>query len=117
NWGPNALFRNRGDGTFEDVAARAGVAAGGWSTGCAFFDADADGDLDLYVARYVDTTWDSVVHALRTLLWRGWPPLMVAPVGLPGESDLFFENVGNGRIVKAAGRQGRLYAAGACGFA
>ena len=21
NWGPNALFRNRGDGTFEDVAA------------------------------------------------------------------------------------------------
>ena len=53
NWGPNLLFRNKGDGTFEEVAARAGVAAGGWSTGCAFFDADADGDLDLYVARYV----------------------------------------------------------------
>ena len=67
NWGPNALFRNRGDGTFEEVAARAGVAAGGWSTGCAFFDADGDGDLDLYVARYVETTWDSVVRAQRTL--------------------------------------------------
>ena len=62
NWGPNVLFRNRGDGTFEDVAARAGVAAGGWSTGCTFFDADADGDLDLYVARYVETTWDAVVR-------------------------------------------------------
>ena len=55
------LFRNKGDGTFEDVAAQAGVAAGGWSTGCAFFDADADGDLDLYVARYVKTTWEEVV--------------------------------------------------------
>ena len=65
NWGPNFLFRNRGDGTFEDVAGRTGVAAGGWSTGCTFFDADADGDLDLYVARYVETTWDSVVRARR----------------------------------------------------
>jgi hypothetical protein len=26
---PNRLFHNRGDGTFEEVAARAGVAAGG----------------------------------------------------------------------------------------
>ena len=73
NWGPNALFRNRGDGTFEEVAARAGVAAGGWSTGCTFFDADADGDLDLYVARYVETTWESVVRAQRTLVWRNGP--------------------------------------------
>ena len=101
NWGPNALFRNRGDGTFEDVAARAGVAAGGWSTGCTFFDADGDGDLDLYVARYVETTWDSVVRAQRTLVWRNGPHIMVGPAGLPGESDLFFENVGNGRFVEA----------------
>jgi hypothetical protein len=116
NWGPNALFRNRGDGTFEEVAARAGVAAGGWSTGCSFFDADADGDLDLYVARYVDTTWDSVVRALRTLLWRGGPHIMVGPVGLPGESDLFFENVGNGRFVEAAAGHGLSDASKAYGF-
>ena len=116
NWGPNALFRNRGDGTFEEVAARAGVAAGGWSTGCAFFDADADGDLDLYVARYVETTWDSVVRAMRTLQWRDGPHIMVGPVGLPGESDLFFENVGNGRFVEATAAHGLSDLSKAYGF-
>jgi hypothetical protein len=116
NWGPNALFRNRGDGTFEDVAARAGVAAGGWSTGCAFFDADADGDLDLYVARYVETTWDSVVRAERTLLWRNGPHIMVGPAGLPGESDLFFENLGNGRFVESTAAHGLSDPSRAYGF-
>ena len=98
NWGPNLLFRNQGDGTFAEVAARAGVAAGGWSTGCAFFDADADGDLDLYVARYVETSWDDVVRAQRTLTWRNGPRIMVGPAGLPGEADLFFENLGHGTL-------------------
>ncbi len=116
NWGPNALFRNRGDGTFEDSAARAGVAASGWSTGCTFFDADADGDLDLYVARYVDTTWDAVVRAERTLVWRNGPRIMVGPAGLPGESDLFFENVGQGRFQEATDAHGLADRARAYGF-
>jgi len=106
NWGTNALFRNRGDGTFANVTAAGGVAAGGWSTGCTFFDADADGDLDLYVARYVETTWDAVARAQRTLTWRGGPRIMVGPAGLPGEADLFFENVGGGRFVEATDRHG-----------
>ena len=106
NWGPNALFHNKGDRTFANVTAAAGVAAGGWSTGCTFFDADADGDLDLYVARYVETTWESVARAQRTLTWRGGPRIMAGPTGLPGEADLFFENVGNGRFVEATDRHG-----------
>ncbi|HSQ50726.1 MAG TPA: VCBS repeat-containing protein, partial [Nitrospiraceae bacterium] len=117
NWGPNLLFRNRGDGTFEEVAARAGVAAGGWSTGCAFFDADADGDLDLYVARYVETTWDAVVRARRTRVWRNGPSIMVGPAGLPGEADLFFENLGGGHYREAAGAHGLDDAARSYGFA
>lgn len=106
NWGPNFLFRNRGDGVFEEVAAHAGIAAGGWSTGCTFFDADADGDQDLYVARYVETTWDAVVRAERTLVWRNGPRIMVGPAGLPGEADLFFENLGNGRFTDATDTHG-----------
>ena len=116
NWGPNFLFRNRGNGRFEEVAARSGVAAGGWSTGCTFFDADADGDLDLYVARYVETTWDAVVRAQRTLVWRSGPRIMVGPAGLPGEADLFFENLGNGRFVKATEAHGLSDPARAYGF-
>jgi hypothetical protein len=116
NWGPNVLFRNRGDGTFADVAAAAGVAAGGWSTGCTFFDADADGDLDLYVARYVQTSWDSVRQARRSLVWRNGPQIMIGPAGLPGESDLFFENVGDGRFVEATDSHGLSDVTRAYGF-
>ena len=116
NWGKNLLFRNKGDGTFEEVAARAGVAAGGWSTGCTFFDADGDGDLDLYVARYVETSWDDVVRARRSLTWRNGPRIMVGPAGLPGESDLFFENRGNGTFVEATEAHGLGDPARAYGF-
>ena len=56
NYGGNTLYRNKGDGTFEDVTDRAGVRASGWSTSAGFFDYDNDGKLDLFVARYVD--WD-----------------------------------------------------------
>jgi hypothetical protein len=44
----NRLYRNRGDGTFEDVTTEAGVRDGSWGWGSAFGDLDNDGDLDLY---------------------------------------------------------------------
>ena len=51
--GPNALFRNNGDGTFTDVAARAGVAdPEGHSNGGCAADYDNDGDQDLYVTNH-----------------------------------------------------------------
>src|SRR5688572_16557845 len=59
-FGPNMLFRNSGNGTFTDVTAAAGVAGGAdeWSTSTGFFDYDRDGDLDLYVANYLDFRMD-----------------------------------------------------------
>ncbi len=45
------LFRNRGDGTFEDVTARAGLFdTTSKSLGAAILDLDGDGRIDLFVA-------------------------------------------------------------------
>jgi hypothetical protein len=46
----NRLFRSRGDGTFEDVTERAGVAGNGYDQGVAAADFDNDGHVDLFVA-------------------------------------------------------------------
>jgi hypothetical protein len=47
---PNQLFRNRGDGTFEDVTERAGIGRHiGKGMGVAFADVDGDGFLDVFV--------------------------------------------------------------------
>ena len=57
-WRAYALYRNRGDGTFDDITDRAGF--GGdrdWPSSAAFADLDNDGDLDLYVCHYL--VWDA----------------------------------------------------------
>ena len=46
----NRLYRNRGNGVFEDVTAKAGVAGEGYSMGVAAADYDNDGHPDLFVA-------------------------------------------------------------------
>ena len=55
NVGPNLLYRNRGDNTFEDVASGAGLANTRSAfqnyrhSGPGFADMDGDGDLDLFI--------------------------------------------------------------------
>ncbi|MDE0420110.1 MAG: FG-GAP-like repeat-containing protein [Gammaproteobacteria bacterium] len=44
----NRLYRNLGDGTFEDATEDAGVARGGWGWGSCFADFDNDGVLDIF---------------------------------------------------------------------
>lgn len=50
---PSSLFRNRGDGSYEDVTASSGVGEiSGHAQGALFLDYDNDGASDLYVAAY-----------------------------------------------------------------
>src|SRR5215467_671350 len=48
----NHLYRNRGDGTFEDVTRRAGLTASGWGQGACVGDYDGDGHDDLFVSYF-----------------------------------------------------------------
>lgn len=47
-----ALYRNRGDGTFADITAEAGVANERWGQGVCAGDFDNDGSVDLYVTNF-----------------------------------------------------------------
>jgi enediyne biosynthesis protein E4 len=52
-----SLYRNQGNGTFEDVTMSAGLAGRrDHPTSAAWADLDSDGDLDLYVCHYM--IWD-----------------------------------------------------------
>lgn len=52
----NRLFRNLGNGDFEDVTSSAGVAGKGYTMAAAAGDYDADGHLDLFIAGVRENT-------------------------------------------------------------
>jgi len=61
-FGGMQFFVNRGDGTFEEIANKCGLDETEWSSSVAFADLDNDGNLDLYVAHYVD--WSPANHPI-----------------------------------------------------
>jgi len=91
--GRNALFLNNGDGTFTDATSRMGLEHVGYSTQAAFFDYDADGDLDMYLL-------NSSVHTDRGVSAR--PQRQPRH---PRAGDRLFRNDG-GRFVDVSQRAG-----------
>ena len=91
------LYHNTGQGGFEDVTDRAGVASqGAWATAAGFFDYDHDGRLDLLVTNYVryDTERNVVCGDPRPEL-RAY----CHPDSFPGTSPRLFKNRGDGTFV------------------
>ena len=90
-----ALYRNRGNGTFEDATERAGLAGVRDNpTSAAFADLDNDGDLDLYVCHYM--VWDPA-HP-RLCLNETKEYYYCDPSKVPPAPDHVFRNDG-GRFV------------------
>ena len=47
---PSRLFMNQGDGSFDEMAIELGIEDRGMGIGVVCFDADRDGDIDIFTA-------------------------------------------------------------------
>lgn len=92
--GERFLLENTG-GSFRDITASSGTSGdpADWSTAATFFDADQDGDLDLYVGNYV--RWskeiDFEIDFQLTGVGRAYGP----PMQYPGADAYLFRNDGD----------------------
>ncbi len=100
NYGKNILYHNNGNGTFTDMTAKAGVAAGGWSVSAGFFDFDNDGKLDLFVTRYMD--WDTRHNKICGGNFHTYCP----PEDFPSTTSLLYRNNGDGTFTDVSQRSG-----------
>jgi hypothetical protein len=99
----NTLYLNRGDRTFAEVAALAGVQASGWSWSTVFLDADLDGWQDILItAGHLWDIMDADTHErlqarmpefdFRRFRWQ-FPALRLTNVAYRNRGDLTFEDV------------------------
>ncbi len=100
-FGRPRLYRNNGDGTFEDVSIQ--LSSNPWivSASCTWVDADIDGLLDLYVANYLKI--DEQQYAVCTQTYRGKEiEIPCPPRKYEWPVDTLFKNPGDGRFVDAS---------------
>ena len=95
---PNRLFENRGDGTFADVSATAGIEGGNLGhTSCSMGDIDGDGLLDIVVSNTFD--------------WADNRPIFVDPFARIHQNQLY-RNLGGNRFADISAESGLLTLAG-----
>jgi enediyne biosynthesis protein E4 len=118
-WGQSALYHNNGNGTFTDTTMKAGLNTPGdeWSTGCSFLDYDRDGRVDLFIARYVDFSYDSVPRPGQGQFcqWKGIN-VMCGPRGLKTPVNALYHNNGDGTFHDASQKSGITNATACYGF-
>jgi hypothetical protein len=95
------LYRNDGGKRFLDVTADSGLRTNAWTTSAAFWDADRDGDLDLYVGAYLQYT-----EGVEDLCRLGEIRTACGPEHYDEERGAFYVNNGDGRFQEATAQYG-----------
>lgn len=98
-YGGVQLWRNMGDGTFEQQQEMAGLIDKGWSTGAAWGDFNEDGNLDLYIVHYVD--WSFENHP-RCVAADGETLEICSPLEFSPVRDTLWLSNGNGTFRNAS---------------
>jgi enediyne biosynthesis protein E4 len=108
-FGGNVLYRGIGKCVFEDATEKSGLKGSGFMTGAAWADYDRDGDLDVFIARYVSIDLNNlpVFGSSVTCSFKGIR-VQCGPRGLPGETDLFYRNKGDGTFEEISTKIGVL---------
>ncbi|MFG0264841.1 MAG: CRTAC1 family protein [Rhodopirellula sp. JB055] len=104
--GKNRLFRNLGEGKFEDVTESAGVsgAEDRWSTSSGWFDYDNDGDLDLFVCNYV--VWSREYDESQGFQLVGGGRAYGRPQNFEGTFSYLYRNEGEGQFTDVSEESG-----------
>ena len=104
--GGNHLFHNEGHGKFREVTRAAGVggSTNDWSTGAAFLDYDNDGQLDLFVANYVQ--WSPEIDAEVGYKIDGRTRAYGQPMNFAGAFSHLYHNDGHGHFSDVSASSG-----------
>ena len=104
DFGRKNLYHTHGDGTFTDVAEKAGVVdIGPGMSGC-WFDYDNDGRLDLYVSDMWEASGQRV--SMQDAFSRRLPPEICAQYRHHAKGNSLFGNLGNGHFEDRSARAG-----------
>ena len=99
DFGTNNLYRNRGDGTFEDVAGKTGVLDHAAGMSAAFLDYDNDGRLDIYTGNMWSASGRRVTASPAFM--PGAPPDVRALYQRHARGNSLFRNLGDGTFEDA----------------